>query len=364
MSKTFLFVGSCNQPTSSFASSNGRGISTYIFDQDSGHLEPVAVADDVDNPTFLTISADGQTLYANSEMSAWANGIVSAYKVDQATGVLELIGRQSTLGNTPAQMSLDRSGRFLFVANYGLDDRSRQGLSSSISVLPVRSNGSLDSAFASVIHSGQTGPRPDRQDGPHPHAALPSPNNRFLVASDLGLDRLFVYRFDDESGAIRKIGSAAMPPGSGPRHFVFSPAGDAIYAVNELNSTVASLSFDPVEGNLAVVAIVPAILGEGSNNHCSEIQLSRDGRFLFVANRGDDSLSIFRVGQAGQLPAPERVPCGGRTPRHFAFDPSGKFVAVANQDSDRISIFAMNEPGLRRVCDVSEGTPTCLCFAP
>jgi 6-phosphogluconolactonase len=156
-----------------------------------------------------------------------------------------------------------------------------------------------------------------------------------------------------------------MPRGSGPRHFVFNPAGDVVYAVNELDSTVASLSFDPVEGNLAVVATAPTIPGVRSTNHCSEIQLSRDGRLLLVGNRGDDSLSMFRVGKTGQLSAPERVPCGGRTPRHFAFDPSGKFVAVANQDSDRISIFAIDErQGLQPICDVSEGTPTCLCFAP
>ena len=122
MSQSFLFVGSCNRPTPYFASSTGRGISTYIFDDDTGRAEPTSVMEDIDNPTFLAVDAKGETLYATSEMSAWEDGIVSAFRIDRSTGALSLIGSEKTLGNTPAQLSLDRSGRFLLVANYGLDD--------------------------------------------------------------------------------------------------------------------------------------------------------------------------------------------------------------------------------------------------
>ena len=364
MSKSFLFVGSCNRPTPYFASSNGRGISSYIFDDETGRAELVSIQDDIDNPTFLAVDAKGETLYANSEMAGWAEGVVSAYKIDRATGALSLIGTELSLGNTPAQLSLDRTGRFLLVANYGLDERSREGLNSSISVLPIREDGGLAGAVASRTHKGQVGPRAARQECPHAHAIVASPNNRFLVASDLGLDRLFVYRFDERDGALTDNGSFALPPGSGPRHFVFSQTGDMVYAANELNSTVASLSFDRETGALAMLAIDEALPpAQAVHNHCSEIQRSPDGRRLYVANRGDDSLSIFRIDDAGRLSAIDRITTGGRTPRHFAFDPSGRFVAVANQDSDRVSIFAADDEGhFAMHHNMAEGTPMCICF--
>jgi 6-phosphogluconolactonase len=364
VSKSFLFVGSCNRPTPYFASSNGRGISSYIFDDEIGRAELVSIQDDIDNPTFLTVDAKGETLYANAEMSGWAEGVVSAYKIDRATGALSLIGTELSLGNTPAQLSLDRTGRFLLVANYGLDERSRDGLNSSISILQIREDGSLASAVASRTHKGQVGPRADRQECSHAHAVVASPNNRFLVASDLGLDRLFVYRFDEERGALTDNGSCALPPGSGPRHFVFSQAGNMVYAANELNSTVASLSFDRESGALAILAIDEALPpAQAVHNHCSEIQRSPDGRWLYVANRGDDSLSIFRIDDAGRLSAIDRIATGGKTPRHFAFDPSGRFVAVANQDSDQVSVFTANDQGRFTLHHkLAEGTPMCICF--
>ena len=364
MSKSFLFVGSCNRPTPYFASSNGRGISSYIFDDETGRAELVSLQDEIDNPTFLAVDARGETLYANSEMCGWAEGVVSAYKIDRSTGSLSLIGTELTLGNSPAQLSLDQTGRFLLVANYGLDERSREGLNSSISVLPIREDGSLASAVASRTHKGRTGPRADRQECPHAHAVVASPNNRFLVASDLGLDRLFVYRFDEREGALTDNGSFALPPGSGPRYFLFNSAGDTLYAVNELNSTVASLSFNLDTGALALVASEATVPGtQQGHNHCSEIQISPDGRLVYVANRGDDSMSVFEIGEGRRLSLRTRVPTGGRTPRHFACDPSGRFLLVANQDSDQISIFSIDGANLQKVGESGEGTPMCLCFS-
>jgi 6-phosphogluconolactonase len=360
-----MFVGSCNRPTPYFASSNGRGISTYLFDDETGTTELLSITPEIDNPTFLVVDGRGETLYANSEMSDWEEGTVTAYRIAPSDGTLSKIGVQETLGNTSAQLSLDRNGRYLLVANYGLDERSRQGLNKSVAVLPVDSGGVLGRPVSAAAHRGKVGPRSDRQECPHAHAVMVSPNNRFVLATDLGLDRLIVYGFEQTSGALTVHDSFAMPAGSGPRHFVFNRQGDRAYVVNELNSTVASLSFDLVTGQLSKLSIVRAVSSaDAGHNHCSEIQLSPNGRHLFVANRGEDTLSRFSIGAAGETSEVEQcVPTGGKTPRHFAFDPTGKFIAVANQDSDRLSIFLSSGDGqLTPHQTIKEGTPMCVCF--
>jgi 6-phosphogluconolactonase len=236
----------------------------------------------------------------------------------------------------------------------------------SVVVMPIRGDGGLDPATASAVHTGETGPQMERQERPHTHAVIASLDNRFIIASDLGLDQLVVYRFDEGDGSIARIGDVALPPGSGPRHFVFHPSGDIIYAVNELNSTVASLSFDVTNGRAAVLAVAstePAVAS--LDNRCSEIQMSPDGRFLFVGNRGNDNLSVFQLGDNGALSLSTVFSSGGKTPRHFSFDPSGRFLAVANQDSNFISIFDINlqtREFLPMGVGVPTGTPTHVCF--
>ncbi|MBN9059171.1 MAG: lactonase family protein [Rhizobiales bacterium] len=359
-SKTLLYVGGCNRPTPYFASAHGRGIAIFGFD--GATTTPLGVQGGIENPTFLTAAPDGGTLYATSEVPEWNEGLVSAYRIDPETGSLTYLNRQSTLGSITAHSSLDRAARFVLVANYmGMPESERPN--QSVVVFPRRADGDLDLATASAAHPGH-GPDAGRQDRSHAHCVQATPDNRHIVVSDLGIDRLVSYRFDAETGAITKVGETELPPGSGPRHFAFHPAKAFAYVVNELASTVASLSFDAESGGFTVLDVAPT-LDDTTGNHCSEIKLGPDGRFLYVANRGDDSLSIFAIGEDGIARRREAVPSGGKTPRHFAFSPDGRLLAVANQDSDVVTLFAVDpaDGSLTRLDrDIAVGTPTAICF--
>jgi 6-phosphogluconolactonase len=224
----------------------------------------------------------------------------------------------------------------------------------------------LGPPVAEAAHEG-SGPNEARQERPHAHCVLATPDNRFLVVSDLGIDRLVVYRFDASSGAIARHTETALPPGSGPRHFVFHPTLPRAYVVNELASTVASLDFDASGGAFKVLAVAATSPEEAlSENHCSEIKITANGRHLYVGNRGHDCLSRFTIDEkSGIASLVDTIRSGGRTPRHFAFDPSGKFLAVANQDSDCIAFFSVDPTNgaLTPLPDlVTTGTPTALAF--
>jgi 6-phosphogluconolactonase len=359
---TFLYVGGCNRPTPYFASANARGISIFRFDPAEASAIPVGAQGGIENPTFLTAASDGRTLYATSEVMEWNEGLISAYRIDPETGSLAYINRQSALGSITAYASLDRTGRNLLLANYSLFPEE-EAPNQSVAVFPLRGDGGLSPASSSAAHPGK-GLDPARQERSHAHCVQASPDNRHIIVSDLGVDALISYRFDSATGGIEKAGEATLPPGSGPRHFAFHPGKPFVYAVNELASTVASFAYDAESGRLDLRE-VSATLDDTTGNHCSEIKLGPDGRFLYVANRGHDSLSIFAIGEDGIARRRETVPSGGKTPRHFAFSPDGRILAVANQDSDIVTLFGVDpETGalthLGR--DIPVGTPTAICF--
>ena len=363
MSKSWMFVGCCNRALPYFATANGEGIAAFAFDEASGSAIPAGVTAGIDNPTFLTVSPDGRTLYATSEVLGWNEGTVTAYAIDSATGALEYLNKQPTRGSIAAQVSFDGAGKFLLVVNYGAGPVTQRP-NRSLVVYPLSPDGSIGAPVAEVAHEGR-GLDPTRQERPHAHCVLAAPDNNHLVVSDLGLDQLVVYRFD---GRLAEHVRIALPPGSGPRHFAFHPHLSCIYVANELNSSVATIDFDLEKSRLtvrAVVATVPASASAG--NHCSEIKVSPDGRWLYVANRGHDSLALFSIAAStGDLTPMGNISTNGKTPRHFSFDPSGAFLAVANQDSDAIAIFAANgETGALddRLPPLKVGTPTCVAFA-
>jgi len=360
--KTFLYIGGCNRPTPYFASANAPGISIFGFDPARATATPLGAQGGIENPTFLTAAPDGGTLYATSEVAEWNEGLISAYAIAPATGALSYINRQSTLGSITAYATLDRAARFVLIANYmGTPESERPN--QSVAVFPRRADGGLDPVAASAAHAGR-GPDAGRQDRSHAHCVLASPDNRYLVVSDLGIDRLVSYRFDAATGAIERAGETALPPGSGPRHFAFHPEKPFAYGVNELASTVASFAFDPASGQFRLLDVTPT-LADTTGNHCSEIKLGPDGRFLYVANRGNDSLSIFDIGEDGIAKLRTAVPSGGKTPRHFAFAPDGRTLAVANQDSDVVTLFGVDAADGSLTAlghDIDVGTPTAICF--
>lgn len=362
--KTLLYIGGCNRPTPYFASANGRGIAIFGFDEATATATPIDMQGGIENPTFLTAAPDGAALYATSEVAEWNEGLLSAYAIDPASGRLRYLNRQSTLGSITAHASLDRSARFVLVANY-MGTPESELPNQSVVVFPRRADGGLDPAAASAAHPGH-GPDTSRQDRSHAHCVQATPDNRHIVVSDLGIDQLVSYRLDAATGAIEKSGTVTLPPGSGPRHFAFHPKKPFAYGVNEMASTVASFAFDAASGTFTLLAITPTV-GEAArgHNHCSEIKLGPDGRFLYVANRGDDSLSIFDIGEDGVADLRTTVPAGGRTPRHFAFTPDGRTLALANQDSDVVSLFDVDpaDGSLTHLGrDIAVGTPTAICF--
>ena len=362
MPRTLMFVGCCNRPLPYFATANGEGIAAFEFEEKTGRLSPLATTSGIDNPTYIVISPDGRTLYATSEVLGWNEGTITAYAIDSASGRLEYLNKQPTRGSIVAQASFDRTGRHLFAVNYGAGPMSQRP-NQSVVVFPLLPDGQLGAPAAEAAHHGR-GLDPTRQERPHPHCAVATPDNRFVVVTDLGLDRLFVYRFGN---GITPHSEMMLPPGSGPRHLVFHPRLPRAYVVNELNSTVTSLAFDSLEGRLTVLATSSTTPDPTIGvNHCSEIRISKDGRWLYVGNRGHDTLSRFSVDQASGLTRLlGNIPSGGKTPRHFAFDPSGAFVAVANQDSDLVSVLAVDSmTGDLTILPHSAqtGAPTCVGF--
>jgi 6-phosphogluconolactonase len=360
-----MYVGCCNRALPYFATANGEGIAAFRFDEATGGATPLGVTPGVDNPTFVAIDPSGAAVYATSEVLGWNEGVVSAYAIDRRTGGLSYINKQPTRGSIAAQASFDRAGRFLLVVNYGVGPMTERP-NRSLVVFARKPDGEISPPVAEVTHEG-VGGDPSRQERPHAHSVLATPDNRHLVVADLGLDKLIVYRFDAATGAIARHSELTLPPASGPRHFVFHPSMPRAYVGNEMSSTVASLAFDAQAGRFETLAITPTVPEAArAHNHCSEIRISADGRFLYIANRGDDSLSRFAIDPAsGVALLLETIPSGGKTPRHFAFDPSGKFLAVANQDSDRISFFAVDPlDGALRILphSVTTGTPTNVAF--
>jgi 6-phosphogluconolactonase len=293
-----------------------------------GQLSLLSAAVCGPNPSFLARHPSLPVLYCVNET---VDGGVSAFAVDPQTGGLNLLNRQPTGGADPCHLSLDPSGSWLMAANYN---------SGSLTILPVLPDGRLGPGSDYVEHAGALGPNPQRQDAAHAHMLQFDPGGRFVLASDLGLDRLYVYRLEGESGRLRPHTPAwvAMPPGSGPRHFVFHPNRRFLYVANELGSTVTACTWDGVQGLLKPFlsrSTLPA--GFTGQNDVADIHLDPAGRFLYVSNRGHDSLAIFSVdGQDGSLVARGHALTGGRTPRNFAIDPAGKFVLAANQDSDTV----------------------------
>jgi 6-phosphogluconolactonase len=320
-----------------YAGSYTRGVSHgiygYRFDSRTGKLRALGLEAEVSNPSFAIVHPDQRFLYAVSEDAA---GMVSAYLIESKTGKLTLVNRVSSKGDGPCHLALDREGRWLAVANYG---------SGSVAVLPLRKDGGLGEAAAIVQQSG-AGVNPQRQAGPHAHAVVFSPDNRYLLAADLGADRIFAYRFDGQTGALRaaETPSIAAAPGSGVRHLVFHPNGKVLYAINELASTVTTFLWDAAAGRLSEIQTAPSLPpGYRGPNTAGEIAVNGAGTMVYASNRGCDCLALLVIDPVRfTLSALEYTPLIGQTPRHFAIDPAGAYMIVANQGSDSLMVYTVH----------------------
>lgn len=365
MTETFLVVGSLNRHTPYFESASGVGLSVFAFDADAA-TTLMCEERSVDNPTFLAVEPETACIYAVSEVFGWHEGTASAYRYDRGARRLRYINKQPCLGSTSTHCSLDGKAQRLLVANYGFGP-AEEGPDRAFAVFPIREDRGLSPAVGSALHKGR-GPRDDRQERPHPHCALASPDGRFVIVADLGLDALFTYGFDALGGILSApVAVCAFPAGSGPRHVAFHPNGCLAVAIRELDSTLTTLRYDAPSGRLSPLYSVSALPdGYLDVSHSSDIQIGCDGRVVYVANRGHDSVAAFALdAESGALTLLGHEPCGGRTPRAMAIDPSGRYLAVANQNSDVVTIFELDPTTGRLVGCVSEiriGSPMCVRF--
>ena len=260
---------------------------------------------------------------------------MSAFAIQPETGKLSLLNQVSSHDEGPAHITLDRTGKYALVSNYTLG---------SVAVFPVLKDGRLGEATSFVQHKGSS-VNPERQKGPHAHAIALSPDNRFAVVADLGLDQLLVYSFDAAKGTLgAKPQIVKAAPGAGPRHLVFSPDGRFLYVINELQSTVVTYSYNAATGALHELQTISTLpKGFSGNNTAAEIEIHPSGKFLFASNRGEDSVAVFAIdSETGTLTHVANSPTGGKTPRNFAIDPTGSWLLAANQDSNEIVIFRID----------------------
>jgi 6-phosphogluconolactonase (cycloisomerase 2 family) len=346
----FAYVGSY---TSEVRNARGDGISAYRIDPATRRWARVqALAREV-NPGYLAIDPKRPVLYS---VHSQANH-VSAFSIDGTTGELTLINRQPCGGDNPVHLALDATGRFLVVANYG---------SGSVAVLPVTANGALGGRTDLVAFKGELGPHRTEQSVPHPHHCPFDPTGRTVVVPDKGLDRLFVFRLDATKGVL----VPADPPsvktrsGAGPRHIAFNPRLPYAYVINELDSTVAAYRFKE-SGALEPLQTLPSIPATFTgDNTGAAVDVAPSGRFVYVSNRGHDSIGIFRADEAtGLLTAITWEATKGATPRFIGLDPTGTRLYAANQRGDTIVEFDVNGTnGLLSATGriVVAGTPVCV----
>lgn len=359
MHDPIVYIGSYTR-TEPHVQGTSQGIESCRFDGASGALHKFAVAGGVVNPSFVTVDRAGHYLYAVQEIEQFGShsgGAVSAFRIDPDGHTLELVNHQPTHGNHPCYISVDASGRWLLVANYG---------GGSVSVLPIGSDGAIGAATAVVQHDG---PHP-HHDGPHPHSIMAAPgDNGFVVVPDCGLDRVYVYRLDTETGALtpHETPWIATEPGSGPRHAVFNAAGTRLYCINERNSSLTVFGYDAQEGTLHTIHTLSTLPDDFTGrNSCADIHIDPAGRFVYGSNRGHNSIAIFAVNEtSGELHAVGHASTEGRTPRNFAIDPTGDWLLAANQDSNTIVPFRIDKTtgALRRDGPLNESpSPVCVCF--
>ena len=370
--RVLAYVGTDTKPVDGPA--NGKGIYLFELQTHTGELVLLKLAAETTSPSWLTFHPSGRYLYAVNEVSDYrgSSGSVSAFLVNRESGDLQLLNVVNSGGAGPTHMSVDASGKFAFVANY---------LGGSFAVLPILPDGSLREA--SYVHTDQgsvskeyaKNAKPGSfaisgHDTPHAHMIQADPTNRFVLAADLGQDRIYVYQFNDRTGALTPaaIPFVTVPAGDGPRHFAFHPNGRWMYSIQEEASTIICFRYDGHTGALTPEQTLSALPeGFAGTSFGSEIAVSPDGRVLYAANRLHNSITIFAIAPDGKLsPVGEALTQGDYT-NQFTLDPSGRFLFVCNQRSDQITSFRIDKVSGKLAFTGHYqplGTPMCMAFLP
>lgn len=354
-SSYLVFVGTYTGPKS-------KGIHVFPFDARRGTAGEPVLAAEVANPSFLALAPDGKHLYAVGELSTFQGkkaGAVSAFTVERPNGKLTLLNQTSSGGDGPCHIITDLQGRSVFVANYG---------GGSVAAIRVRPDGSLGEMISFHQHQGSSVNR-QRQEGPHAHGVTLDARTGLVVVPDLGLDRLMLYRWEPRPGAltVHNPPTISLAPGSGPRHFSFTPDRRHGVSINELLSTLTWFSYEPQSGHLRELQTISTLPGDfHESSTTAEVAVHPNGRFVYATNRGHDSLAVFRCDNGGdRLELVEIVPTGGAVPRSFAITPDGAWLWAANQDSDSVVLFRVDQnTGRLTKTDtlVKVGSPVCVQF--
>jgi len=354
--KDLVYIGT-------YTDHGSKGIYVYRFDAATGQVTTLGLAAESAQPSFLTVDSSGHFVYAVNELDTYKGqhtGAVSSFSIDGATGKLSLLNEVSSRDAGPAHITLDQTGKYALVSNYTLG---------SVAVFPVLQDGRLGDFTDFVRHKGSS-VNVERQEGPHAHAVALSPDNRFALVADLGLDQVLVYPLDAAAGTLgHEPHVTKTHPGAGPRHLVFDPTGKFLYVINEMQSTVVSYSYDAARGELRELKTISTLPEKfAGNNDAAEIVVHPSGKFLYASNRGHDSIAVFSIDPVkGALTRVEFVPTKGKTPRNFAIDPTGSWLFVANQASDDVVVFRIDSKTGHPTPTgqvLSVASPACVKFVP
>jgi 6-phosphogluconolactonase len=336
-SSYFVYVGTYTGPTS-------KGIYGFRFDPKTGQVTSTGLVAELANPSWLVTDPQHRFLYAATEMGPERgadnykkNGSISSYSINPKTGALTFLNQVDAGGGGSCHLVVDKTGKMLFVANYG---------SGSVASFAIKADGSIGERTGFDQHTGSS-IDPARQTGPHAHAVVLSPDNRFLFVPDLGLDQIKIYRVDAAKGTFTPNDPpfATVKAGLGPRHFTFGRGAKFAYAICEMGSSVVVFAYDPAKGALTPLQTISTLpSGFKGEDNSAEIEVGRSGRFLYASNRGNDSITVFAIDPAkGTLTKVQVVPTQGKIPRNFAIDPTGKYLVAANQKSDRMVVFDVDQ---------------------
>ena len=350
MTSHSLFIGT-------YTRDGSKGIYALRLDGASGELSTPALAAEAKGPSYLALSPNHERLYAVSESDAMA--VAFAISPDRAT-LTALAVPQSAGGTAPCHLAVDHTGRVLVVANY------HTGVVAS---LPIAPDGTLRAPASVIQHTGSS-VNPQRQSSPHAHSVTVSPDNRFVLACDLGVDKIFTYRLDPETATLAPGTPAFTPvkPGAGPRHFAFAPDGRYAFMIAEMGSSITAYRYDAANGSLTETdsaSTLPANF-QGENTSAA-VRVHPNGRFVYGSNRGHDSIAVFAFDEPkGRLALVEIVPSGGKGPRDFALSPDGRWLVAAHQYSNSLTVFRV-DPATGRLTatpqTASVSMPVCVLFA-
>lgn len=312
-------------------SGSDSGVSYVLLDSETGELSALKQAVQTSSPGSLALSEDKKYMFTVGRKKGEEMGFVASFSCED-DGSLKLVSEQSSMGSGPCHVSLDSTSRVLFVANYS---------SGSVTSYKVDAAGKLSEPVSHYQNEGSS-VNERRQNGPHAHSIYASPDNKFVYSADLGTDKVMIYKLDAMTGKLTPSGSGEVPAGSGPRHMAFSGNGEKLYVLNELTLTVSQFARDAESGALVLEASKPVMAELREKMTCSEIQLSGDDKFIYIASRDLDGQKrdIISVLNAGDLSIIQEQPTGAWIPRHFGISPSGKWFLIAGQRDNKVVVHA------------------------